>query len=83
MSDSIDAPDSPRRIPFGQDFTPATLGKKLGEDQVLGWLLAAAVVGRRSSFAEAVATDCLAHVANDKDRRDMASHVVTAMRGYA
>ncbi|HEX2876894.1 MAG TPA: restriction endonuclease [Polyangiaceae bacterium] len=70
------------RIPFGQDFTPATLGKRLGEDSVLGWLLEAAASGTRTAFAAKVAAECLSHVPGDKDRRDMASHVVTAMRGY-
>ena len=69
------------RIPFGQDFTPPTLGKKLGENEVLGWLLKKAP-GPKSAFAALVGSECLSHVANLKDRRDMASHVITAMRGY-
>lgn len=69
-------------MPFGQDFTPATLGKKLGEDAVLGWLLQAASTGAQAAFKRKVASECLSHVANEKDRRDMATHVVNAMRSY-
>ena len=82
MSDITGSAETSNRIPFGQDFTPATLGKKLGEDRVLGWLLANVSVGARAAFAERIAAECLSHVPKDKDRRDMASHVVTALRSY-
>ncbi len=74
---------SSSQIPFGQEFTPSTLGKTLGEDRVLGWLLdTAAALGTRSAFAEAIQETCLTHVPGAKDRRDMASHVIAALRSY-
>jgi hypothetical protein len=82
MTDSPATNDTPQRLPFGQDFTPATLGKHLGEDAVLSWLLSSAPGLKKSAFAEKIAAQCLDHVSTDKDRRDMASHVITAMRGY-
>ncbi len=80
------APQSPSdlpQIPFGQEFTPSTLGKTLGEDEVLGWLLdTAATAANRSDLSVAIQETCLPGVPRLKDRRDMASHVITAMRGY-
>ncbi len=74
--------DAEAGIPFGQDFTPAMLGKQLGEANVLPWLLQAASSGTRAGFASAVESTCLSSVPNSKSRRDMASHVVSAMRAY-
>jgi hypothetical protein len=82
MSDPRASNDNPERLPFGQDFTPATLGKHLGEGAVLSWLLQSAPGLKKSAFAEKIAAQCLDHVSSDKDRRDMASHVITAMRSY-
>ncbi len=74
---------SSSKIPFGQEFTPSTLGKTLGEDRVLGWLLeTAAALGTRTAFSDAIQETCLAHVPKANDRRDMASHVITALRNY-
>jgi len=72
------------QIPFGQDFTPSTLGKKLDdESRVLPWLLRTATSAEnRRELANKIGTECLSHVPNDKDRRDMASHVVNAMKAY-
>ncbi|HQP37159.1 MAG TPA: restriction endonuclease [Polyangiaceae bacterium] len=76
-------PEAVARIPFGQDFTPPTLGKVIGHEQVLTWLLQHVVdCGTRRAFSDAVQATCLSHVPKDKDRRDMASHVITAMRAY-
>lgn len=70
-------------IPFGQEFTPPTLGKTVGEDRVLGWLLETAKASEsKASLAREIEDQCLAHVPRPKDRRDMASHVVTALRSY-
>jgi hypothetical protein len=76
-------PQSNRKMPFGQDFTPATLGKLIGQDQVLPWLLDSVQrLGSRQALAREIASQCLSHVADDSHRRDMASHVVTALRSY-
>jgi hypothetical protein len=69
-------------VPFGQDFTPATLGKKIGQGAVLRWLLEQAADGSRSRFSDVVAETCLGHIVSRESRRDMTSHVVTAMRAY-
>jgi hypothetical protein len=69
-------------VPFGQDFTPATLGKNIGEQAVLGWLLEKARAGDRPAFTKAVCDTCLNHVEKLDSRRDMAAHVVAAMRAY-
>lgn len=74
---------SEHRVPYAPDFTPKTLGKRIGEDRVLWWLLDAAQ--RSSTKAELsllIQKHCLEHIAKPKDRRDMASHVVQGLRNY-
>lgn len=71
------------RIPFGQEFTPATLGKQLTHEEVLPWLLVQTQdATQRADLSDAIQETCLAHVGRDRDRADMASHVITAMRSY-
>jgi hypothetical protein len=73
------AADSPG-IAFAQEFTPRVLGKTLGEDRVLGWLLEQVVDSADAGDLRArVAAQCFSYVTNEKSRRDMASHVFTAM----
>jgi hypothetical protein len=75
--------DPDHRVPYAPDFTPSTLGKVIGEDKVLTWLLEAARdAGTRSALQAAIAATCLTHIENLKSRRDMASHVLVGMRGY-
>ena len=70
-------------VPYAPDFTPATLGKTLGEDAVLAWLLErVASSASKAGLQTAIAETCLAHVPQAKDRRDMASHVVQALQNY-
>jgi hypothetical protein len=69
-------------VPYAPDFTPATLGKRLGADRVLGWLLEHARGSSRATLALAIAEQCLDHVPTPKDRRDMASHVIQGLQNY-
>ena len=69
-------------VPYGPDFTPATLGKTIGEDEVLPWLLARAISGPKAKLQAAIAETCLKHIKDAKNRRDMASHVVQALQNY-
>jgi len=69
-------------VPYAPDFTPATLGKGLGEDHVLPWLLTAAAASTRPALLDQIAATCLAHVANARSRRDMASHVFQGLQNY-
>ncbi len=69
-------------VPYAPDFTPATLGKKLGPDNVLTWLLDRAQAGTKAALSAAIAAECLGHIAAAKDRRDMASHVVQGLQNY-
>ncbi|MBK8591148.1 MAG: hypothetical protein IPN77_18875 [Sandaracinaceae bacterium] len=59
------------------DFTPATLGKTLGEDAVLEWLLRTADnLGTKAELSRAVQANGLTHIEDAKSRRDMASGVI-------
>lgn len=76
-------------VPYAPDFTPATLGKTLGEDAVLGWLLRTAdAVATRADLQQAIVDQCFQHIGGGdeakayRNRRDMASHVVGGMVGY-
>lgn len=70
-------------VPYAPDFTPATLGKVLGEDKVLGWLLDAAEEATdRRALLDSIASTCLQHITEPKNRRDMASHVVQGLENY-
>ncbi len=70
-------------VPYGPDFTPATLGKRIGEDKVLPWLLErASTSGHRATLQAAIADRCLTHIDDAKNRREMASHVVQALQNY-
>jgi hypothetical protein len=78
--DEVD--DSGGLVPYAPDFTPATLGRKIGAANVLTWLLTHAKGRAKADLANVIARDCLAHIAEPKDRRDMASHVVQALQNY-
>jgi hypothetical protein len=76
-------------IPYGPDFTPTTLGRKIGKDRVLSYLLEhVSQHGSGQSLARAIVEDCLEHVGGKtpekarRNRRDMASHVVQALQNY-
>ncbi|HET7500207.1 MAG TPA: hypothetical protein VFK02_04365, partial [Kofleriaceae bacterium] len=70
-------------VPYGPDFTPATLGKRIGEDKVLPWLLErASTSGHRATLQAAIADRCLTHITDARNRRDMARHVVQALQAY-
>lgn len=80
---SGEANNSSRRIPFGQEFTPATLAKEIPANDLLPWLLQeAGSAENRNALSEAIQANCLSHIKGESDRRDMASHVVTALRSY-
>lgn len=71
-------------IPYAPDFTPATLGKTIGQDNLLKWLLdQAAGAGLKGALHDVIADKCLSHIDEEKNRRDMASHVVQALGNYA
>lgn len=84
MADDEEDDDDERDglVPYAPDFTPATLGKQIGQDQVLEWLLSRAASGTKQALSAAIANDCLGHIANPKDRRDMASHVIQGLQNY-
>lgn len=70
-------------VPYAPDFTPATLGKRLGEDEVLPWLLGRIAEGpTKAELAAAVAERCLSHIQALRSRMDMASHVIQALQNY-
>ncbi len=70
-------------LPYGPDFTPSTLGKVMGEDAVLTWLLERALtVETKADLLDAIAGGCLSHIEDVRNRRDMASHVVQGLRNY-
>jgi len=79
-------PGDEHLIPYAPDFTPRTLGKEIGEDEVLRWLLEQARdLGSKADLATAIVDTCLQHVTGatrDRDRRDMASHVIQGLRNY-
>lgn len=82
--DETEGEDEGGLIPYAPDFTPATLGKTLGEDKLLKWLLdQAASAGLKGALQDVIANKCLSHIAEEKNRRDMASHVVQALGNYA
>ena len=50
-------------VPYAPDFTPATLGKTLGEDAVLEWLLRTADnLGTKAELSRAVQANGLTHI---------------------
>ncbi|MCC7071749.1 MAG: hypothetical protein IT383_10525 [Deltaproteobacteria bacterium] len=70
-------------IPYAPDFTPATLGKTIGDDKILKWLLdEAASAGTKPVLHDVIADKCLSHIQGKPNRRDMASHVVQGLRNY-
>ncbi len=76
-------------VPYAPDFTPSTLGKVLGEDRVLPWLLETIRdLQERRAIATEIAAKGLGHVGGQTDekalrnRRDMASHVLGGLAGY-
>jgi len=84
VSDEDEDDDGPDGlVPYAPEFTPATLGKTLGEDNVLQWLLQhASTSGHRATLQQHIADGCLTHIAEAKNRLDMARHVVLALQGY-
>ena len=76
-------PQPDEMVPYAPDFTPSTLGKTLGEGAVLGWVLGqVATLGNKAALQGAIASTCLAHIADPTNRRDMASHVVQGLGNY-
>ncbi len=70
-------------IPYGPDFTPATLGKTIGADRLLKWLLnTAATAPTKTALQDAIVDHCLRHIDDKANRRDMASHVVQGLGNY-
>jgi hypothetical protein len=70
-------------VPYAVDFTPAMLGGKLGEDQVLPWLLEQANASvDKGTFMTLVMKACFYKVKDEKSRRDMASHVLQGLQNY-
>jgi hypothetical protein len=79
--DEADGPDG--LVPYAVDFTPAMLGAKLGENRVLPWLLErAAKSGGKGAFITQIMRNCLHRVPDERDRRDMASHVFQGLQNY-
>lgn len=75
--------DTEGYVPYAPDLTPSTLGKAIGEDRVLSYLLELADSSpSKGEFINQVIEDCLSHIPNAKDRRDMASHVLQGLRNY-
>lgn len=74
---------SDQYVPYAPDFTPSTLGKVLGEDRVLAWLLRVAdESASKAALSLAIQEKCLQHVDAPKSRADMASHVVQGLQNY-
>lgn len=71
-------------VPYAPDFTPAALGREVGEDNVLEWLLRTVEATRsRSLLAEEIATRGFGHIGGTaRNRLDMASHVVQGLQNY-
>ena len=70
-------------VPYAPDFTPSTLGKTIGADNVLKWLLDEAVrLKRRAELQESIGAQGLSHISDRNNRRDMANHVVQGLQNY-
>jgi hypothetical protein len=70
-------------VPYAPDFTPRTLGKEIGEDRVLSFLLEQAGKSRaKAELFSSIESKCLTHVKSPQDRRDMASHVYQGLANY-
>jgi hypothetical protein len=82
----VEGPDQNQEkhlVPYAPDFTPAALGKQLGEDRVLAWLVeTAAETEAKSDLLQRIGEQCLAHIAGPKNRSDMASHVLQGLQNY-
>lgn len=76
-------PEQQLLVPYAPDFTPALLGREIGEDQVLGRLLELAASGRvKTDLLTAIVELGLSHIRGERNQRDMASHVVQGMGNY-
>ena len=86
LDKGVDPPEEKtetKLVPYAPDFTPTLLGRSLGEDRVLGWLLSAiAERPPQPKLADRIMETCLAHIKGAKNRRDMASHVIQGLRNY-
>lgn len=70
-------------VPYASDFTPASMGKIIGEDHVLRWLLEKVQsTPDKHELTQAIQSQCFSHISEPKNRRDMASHVVQALVNY-
>lgn len=71
------------RLPYGAEFTPTALGKVLGPDAVLQWLLQTASGKTIEDFLTHVVTKCFGHIKGQlESKRTMASHVLVSMKAY-
>lgn len=70
-------------VPYAPDFTPESMGKTIGRDRVLRWLLeqVRSTPGKRE-LSRSIAEQCFSHVPNARSRGDMASHVVQSLGNY-
>jgi hypothetical protein len=75
-----------QRVPYATELTPRSLGRMLGHDAVLPWLLQTAeTVGTRKDFRNAIIEKCFSHIQGKRaqqNRCDMASHVLQGLMGY-
>lgn len=79
----FEGPDLEGKVPYAPDFTPATLGKTIGVDDVLPNLLGRAAQQPTSAeFREHIGSVGLAHIKSTKNRADMASHVLQGLKNY-
>ena len=70
-------------VPYAPDFTPALLGRRVGEEKVLPWLLGYSVQNpTRSELQEEIVENGFFHIKGERNRRDMASHVIQGLRNY-
>ena len=75
--------EAPELVPYAPDFTPALLGKVVGEDRVLPWLLKLAVEApTRTALIRGIVEGGLSHIQGEQNQEDMADHVVQGLRNY-
>ncbi|MEN0068579.1 MAG: hypothetical protein AAGA48_41060 [Myxococcota bacterium] len=74
------------KVPYAPDFSPVQMAKAgvHREDQVLPWLLGLVEQGaRKQDVMDTIVAEGFSHGnATERDRRDMASHVVQALGNY-
>ena len=70
-------------VPYAPDFTPVSMGKVVGKDHVLRWLLEQIQSSPdKSELIQTIANGCFGHILEPKNRSDMASHVVQSLFNY-